>query len=78
MLTRPPPVQPKVLTLSTFFILTAPLTIWLIMPLDHKDMPQVGYYHLEIIQKYLKFFKNYVYLRGAIEIKKVRKVKTFG
>ena len=33
------------------------------MPLDHKDMPQVGYYHLEIIQKYLKFFKKDVFLK---------------
>ena len=33
------------------------------MPLDHKDMPQVGYYHLEIIQKYLKLFKKDVFLK---------------
>ena len=26
-------------------------------------MPQVGYYHLEIIQKYLKFFKKDVFLK---------------
>ena len=37
--------------------------IWLLLPLDHKDMPQVGYYHFEIIQKYLKFFKKDVFLK---------------
>ena len=47
----------------TFKKIRGIVTIWLIMPLDHKDMPQVGYYHLEIIQKYLKFFKNDVFLK---------------
>ena len=53
----------KRINFNSFKNIRGIVTIWLIMPLDHKDMPQVGYYHLEIIQKYLKFFKKDVFLK---------------